>query len=555
MRKNMTIAIIAIFAISLFTLVFLPSLYLISLAFIEWKQIYDEIFANPYLGSTYLWNILKTLYLSFRLALITVIIDVILGLPLAYIFARKNFRGKDIIEDITMLPLVIPTSGFGFATLITWTSSTGIFHLLGLNINTQTIIPLINLPFLVLIVHISLTFPYIVKTVSAALQETNPAYDIISQSLGASPLTTFRKVTLPLITPSLLSGSVLAFARSLGETGATLIVAGVSVTAPIAIVKWELENKLAPAAFLGSLLIALSFLLIIPIEYYSSQKRRISYSLIPKTKEKIIVKLEKKISKNLWWLRETASGLLLFIMVILPILTLLYTTSVYWSSEPYTGRFEKSIVYELFGPSKMINLVSKAIVTSIIVSSLATFISIYISIPTVLFIVKTRYGEIIRTLLKVPLVVPTSALGLSMILLWGNEGFNIIYPSIWLTILTHVVFSVPVIVEAGVSAYRQLNVELYEGTARTLGATFYDMIETVSLPMIKKSFVAGSILAFTHSLGETGATFLVMGNDITISTLVVNLVESQAIGTALFSSSLLIIVALVLLGVIRKITK
>ena len=81
------------------------------------------------------------------------------------------------------------------------------------------------------------------------------------------------------------------------------------------------------------------------------------------------------------------------------------------------------------------------------------------------------------------------------------------------------------------------------------------MIETVSLPMIKKSFVAGSILAFTHSLGETGATFLVMGNDITISTLVVNLVESQAIGTALFSSSLLIIVALVLLGVIRKITK
>jgi len=236
MRKNMTIAIIAIFAISLFTLVFLPSLYLISLAFIEWKQIYDEIFANPYLGSTYLWNILKTLYLSFRLALITVIIDVILGLPLAYIFARKNFRGKDIIEDITMLPLVIPTSGFGFATLITWTSSTGIFRLLGLNINTQTIIPLINLPFLVLIVHISLTFPYIVKTVSAALQETNPAYDIISQSLGASPLTTFRKVTLPLITPSLLSGSVLAFARSLGETGATLIVAGVSVTAPIAIV-------------------------------------------------------------------------------------------------------------------------------------------------------------------------------------------------------------------------------------------------------------------------------------------------------------------------------
>ncbi len=554
MDNKVAKVIIAIFGFSLFVLVFLPSLYLISLIFIDWKQIYYEIFANPYLGSTYLWNILQNLSLSFRLALITVAIDIILGLPLAYIFARKDFRGKSIVEDITMLPLVIPTSGFGFATLITWTSSTSLFRLLGINISTQTIIPLINLPFLVLIVHISLTFPYIVKTVSAALQETNPAYDIVSRSLGASSLTTFRKITLPLITPSLLSGSVLAFARSLGETGATLIVAGVSVTAPIAIVKWELENKLAPAAFLGSLLIALSFILILPIEYYSSQRRRVTYSLIPKTQEKRIVKFEKIASKKFWWLREIASSLLLFIIVILPILTLLYTTSMYWSSEPYTGRFEKSIIYELFGPSKMINLVSKAILTSIIVASLATFISIYISIPTVLFIVKTKYGEIIRILLKVPLVVPTSALGLSMILLWGNEGLNIIHPSIWLTILTHVVFSVPVIVEAGVSAYNQLNVELFEGTARTLGATFYDMIETISLPMIKKSFVAGSILAFTHSLGETGATLLVMGNDITISTLVVNLVESQAIGTALFSSSLLIVVALVLLGIIRKLT-
>jgi len=555
MRNLFTTIVIIIFIVTLFVMIFLPSVYLISLVFLRWNRIYYEIFANPYLGSTYLWNILQNLSLSFRLAIVTVMIDTILGLPLAYIFARKSFRGKCILEDITMLPLVIPTSGFGFATLITWTSSTGISHLLGIPINTQTIVPLINIPLLVLIVHISLTFPYIVKTVSAALQEINPSYEIVSQTLGASPFTSFRKVTLPLITPSLLSGGVLAFARSLGETGATLIVAGVSVTAPIAIVKWELENKLAPAAFLGSILIALSFLLIIPIEHYASQKRRITFRLIPLTKEKEIVKLERKVSRKLWWMREVASGMLIFFMVILPILTLLYTTCIYWSKEPYTGRFEKSILYELFGPSKMVNLVSRATLTSIIVASIATLISAYISIPTVLFIVKTRYGRIIRALLKVPLVVPTSALGLSMILLWGNKGLNIIHPSVWLTILTHIVFSVPVIVEAGVSAYYQLNVELYEGTARTLGATFYDMIETISLPMIKRSFIAGSILAFTHSLGETGATFLVMGNDITISTLVVNLVESQAIGTALFSSSLLILIALLLLGIIRKITR
>jgi molybdate transport system permease protein len=96
---------------------------------------------------------------------------------------------------------------------------------------------------------------------------------------------------------------------------------------------------------------------------------------------------------------------------------------------------------------------------------------------------------------------------------------------------------------------------MYEDSARTLGATAYNAIETVSLPLIKGGVITGFILSFTRSLGETGASFIVMGRDITVPALVVNLVEASAIPAALFTSTYLIILSLVLLVIIRVFTK
>jgi len=172
------------------------------------------------------------------------------------------------------------------------------------------------------------------------------------------------------------------------------------------------------------------------------------------------------------------------------------------------------------------------------------------------FIIKKhRFGGLIRSILKIPLIVPTSALGLSVLLLWGPSGLNLLNPGVWLTILTHVVFSVPVIVEPTIAAYEGSQIALFEESARTLGATSYDVAETISLPLVKRGVLAGAVLSFTHSLGETGATFIVMGKDITVPTLVVNMVEALAIPAALFSSAYLIGVSLVLLVVFKWISK
>ncbi|RLF17118.1 MAG: hypothetical protein DRJ66_01575 [Thermoprotei archaeon] len=533
--------------------VFLPSFYLLGFMIAKWDEVYLEVFAHPLIGNKFWHEILRALSLSLRLALTTVLIDLVIGIPLAYMIVKSDIPGKSLIEDLTTLPLVIPTSGFGFATMLTWTASYGLSAIIGRRIGVDVIIPGIKIPALMLLVHVSLTFPYVVRTISGALRDVESSYEIISRSLGASSVTTFRRVTLPMIMPSILSGSVLAFARSLGETGATMIIAGVSTTAPIAIVKWEFENKLAPAAFLGALLVGMSLIIILPVEYLASRSTKLR-SLVPLSLELRMTKLERRIPSKFRYLRDIFALLALTLVILAPIATLSLNVVLYWNHDPYTGRVENGVKYQLFGPSRYWDIILHSIKTSFIASTLATLISMYIAIISLPIITRSRIGHLIRTILKIPLVIPTSALGLSMILLWGPKGFKLINPGIWLIVFTHIVFSVPVIIETTIASYYESSVSTYEDTARSLGATLYDVYETITLPMTKRGILAGTLLAFTHSLGETGATFIVMGSDITVSTLIVNMVEALAIPAAMFASLLLILISLALLGIIRVAT-
>ncbi len=519
---------------------------------VNWGEVYTEVFANPLIGNEH-WNQIKGILLfSFRIAAVTVLVDVIFGIPLSYILARKEFPGKGLLENLVMLPLVIPTSAFGFATLITWTTSTFItkfFHLNGGFFEQGFVLPFLNIPLLILIVHVTLTFPYVVRVLQSKLEDLNPELEVVSETLGATDLTTFRKVIFPLSLPGLFSGSVLAFARSLGETGATMVVAGVSITAPIAIVKWEQEFKIAPASFLGFLLILVATIIILPIEYFVSTKTNIFSFKLPKFFQlsKKVLGFERTVSKRFYWAKEVAASLFLILTILLPLLLVLGSVINYWNYDPYTGKREGSVLYQLFGPSNYFSALMRATSTSFLAAFLSTYVSTCLSLPTVMLIERFKGGRVLRSLLKIPLVVPTSTLGLSMLLLWGPNGLNLVNPGIWLIILTHIVFSVPVITESILSSYEGSNIQGFEEVARTLGASPYDAVETVTVPTLKRGILTGAVLSFTHSLGETGATFMVMGRDLTVSTLVVNMVEALAIPAALFSSTYLIALSLILL--------
>jgi len=558
--KRKLIAKILLFATvaSLSIFVLLPTFYLISFSFTQWGNIYQDVFANPLIRDENWQQILRYLALSFRTAFFAVILGFLFGIPLAYFLARKRFVGKALLEDIVTFSLVIPTSGFGVATLLTWTGISGLGALVGRGIvNANAVIPGVNVPFLILMVHVALTFPYIVRTLQAKLEDLEPVFEQASRTLGASSFTTFRKIILPLSLPALFSGGVLAFARSLGETGATMIVASVYTTAPMAIVRWVFEFKLATASFLGFVLIIIATAVILPVEFFLQKKgafKSPSFLINLKVEDKIL-RAEKVLSGKVRFLKDVLSLGAVIVVVILPVIVVLDSVYVYWASDPYTGKVQGGVLYQLFGPANYFNTLLRATQTSVIVAGISTYIATCIAIPSVFLIERYRFGRVFRSVLRIPLIVPTSALGLSVLLLWGPSGLKLATPGIWLIIITHIVFSVPVVVESIISAYEGSEIVTFEGAARTLGATPYDAAETVSLPLLKRGILAGIILSFTHSLGETGATFLVMGSDVTVPPLVVNMVEALAIPAALFASAYLIGLSMVLLFLFRLVVR
>jgi len=160
-----------------------------------------------------------------------------------------------------------------------------------------------------------------------------------------------------------------------------------------------------------------------------------------------------------------------------------------------------------------------------------------------------RLGKVLDTLNEIVLLVPTSALGMSLAYFWHIFlSFDLM-----VLILTHLSFSFPLLIKPLVSTFRDIPSGLEEA-AYSLGARSGQMLRTILLPMIKPAILAGLIMAFMRSLSETGATLAVSDKIQTVPILIVDLVKQGQFGQAAFISTLLFIIALVFLYVLKHLT-
>ena len=149
---------------------------------------------------------------------LTVIACMVLGTPLAWLLARVDFRGRRVVRALVLVPLVLPPVVAGVA-LVTALGRSG---LIGQHLP-------FTIPYTtagVVLAHTFVSLPFYVLAVEGALRTHGASYDVVAATLGADRWTTFRRVTLPLALPGVLAGSALAWARSLGEFGATITFAG-----------------------------------------------------------------------------------------------------------------------------------------------------------------------------------------------------------------------------------------------------------------------------------------------------------------------------------------
>jgi len=165
---------------------------------------------------------LSALWLSLLTSTLAALLCLLLGLPLAWLLARVDFPGRALLRAAVTVPLVLPPVVAGVALL----SAFGRNGLIGgpLRECCGTTIPFTTTA--VVIAHTFVAMPFFVLSVEGALRSGIGGYDAVAATLGASRWTTFRRVTLPLALPGIAAGLVLAWARSLGEFGATITFAG-----------------------------------------------------------------------------------------------------------------------------------------------------------------------------------------------------------------------------------------------------------------------------------------------------------------------------------------
>ncbi len=162
------------------------------------------------------------LWLSGLTSALTVALCVLLGTPLAWLLARVDFPGRRLLRGLVAVPLVLPPVVAGVALV----AALGRNGLLGGPLHDVTGWTIPYTTTAVVLAHTFVSLPFFVLSVEGALRTAGERFDVVAATLGADRWTTFRRVTLPLALPGVLAGCVLAWARSLGEFGATITFAG-----------------------------------------------------------------------------------------------------------------------------------------------------------------------------------------------------------------------------------------------------------------------------------------------------------------------------------------
>jgi molybdate transport system permease protein len=204
---------------------------------------------------------LQALRISIVSATAATVLSVVLGVPLAWVLARTRIPGLAVLRALLTLPLVLPPVVAGVALLLAL-GRAGVLGRLLLHWFGFA------LPFTtpgVVVAETFVSMPFLVLTVEGALRSSDVGLEEAAATLGASRLTVFRRVTLPLVAPSVLAGSVLCWARALGEFGATITFAGsvpgITQTMPIYIY-FAMQNDPQVGVALSLLMVALAVLVL-----------------------------------------------------------------------------------------------------------------------------------------------------------------------------------------------------------------------------------------------------------------------------------------------------
>ena len=490
----------------------LPLIFLLVFFFVPLAEIFrlaGEAALRQGLSWTILGRVWRPLGFTIYQAALSTLLTLVIGLPAAYVFARFQFPGKNLLRVLLTLPFILPTvvAAASFNALL---GPRGWANLLLMNAFglDDPPIRLLNGLGAILLAHVFYNTTIIIRVVGTAWEQLDPRLESAARVLGASPWQAIRQVTLPLLRPALLSALLLVFMFDFTSFGVVLLLGGPRfATLEVEIYIQALHMLNLPLAGLLSA-VQLLFTLLLTVLYTRLIGRR-GIPLAPRLKGEGARRPERWRERLIVWV--VLSALVLLMVTPLAALAARSVTRLEANRGERAG-FSPGLTLDYYRElfvnrrgslfyvppaAAARNSLSYAGTTVLISLTLGTLAAYSLSRPS-------RINRVIDPLLMLPLGASAVTLGLGFIVTFDRPPLDVrSFPM--LIPIAHSLVALPFVVRAMQPALSSIPPSLRQAAA-VLGASPWQVWREVDLPIVMRAAMVGAVFSFTISLGEFGAT-------------------------------------------------
>ena len=539
--------------VALIAVVILPVFMIIYYTFWDGTKIDFEMFKSVLLQKENLQAMKNTLII----AVFATLFATLVGVFFAWLLGRSDIPMKGFMKFLFSIPFMIPPFLAAMSWDMMFSGRGGYVNKLLMSVFNLANAPLnINSILGIIIIEVVYYFPFVYMQVVSALERMDPTLEESARIAGASQLYVIRKITLPLTIPAISSGVLLVLITSLSNYGIPSMV-GYSkgiFTLPTMIV--ELMNR-SGGSFVGiRQAAALSIILVIVVAIALIIQRRLlthgRYDIIKgKSMRPMLIKLRgAKIPLLIF------SLLFLTLIVIAPIVMILLVSFNKAYGLPFT--LENFTVIHYINVFTKNAMVADSVKNSLFLAFSAGFICLLLGtmLAYVIYKVKPKGGTILEMLAVLPYSLPGTVMSIGCILAWSGFFFGIsLYNTIWIILVAYIARYLSYVLKSSSAALQQVHPSLEEA-ARSCGASHYDALKDVTLPLIKPAMLSGFFLVFLPCMRELTTSILLYGpKSRTLGVAIYQLRINGQINQAAALSVITIILIIVMNNLVKYITR
>ncbi len=483
----------------------------------------------------------ESLWRSVSVTIITTILTIVIGVPLAYVMTTCKIKGKGLIEILIIISVLSPPFIGAYSWILLLGRSGVITTFLSDTFG-------INLPSIygfsgILLVFTLKLFPFIYMYTTGALKKLDVSLIEASESLGCTGVKKVFTVVIPLILPTVLAGSLLVFMNALADFGTPMLIGEGYQVMPVLIYSEfisEVGGQANFAAALSAIMVFITTIIFLGQKYVVNKKSFVMSSLKPIQPKKIN------------GIKSFFAHTFVYIVVglaIIPQVTVIFTSFLKTKGAMFIREFSLNSYINVIGKlgSSIRNTFVYGIIAIILIIILGMFIS-YVSVRR-----KNLFTSILDTLTMFPYIIPGSVLGITLLLAFNKKPI-LLSGTFMIIVIAFVIRRLPYTIRSSAAILYQISPSMEEASI-SLGYSQFQTFKNVTSRMMLPGVISGAILSWITVINELSASIILYtGTTRTMSVAIYSEVIRASYGTAAALSSILTFTTIISLLIFFKLT-